>query len=404
MVESKLKVLIVEDDKDVVNLLRFHLANRCEIVGEAGDGATAMRLMGITKPDVAIMAMDLPVLSGLQVAEKCRDLFPSVAIVFHSSHRAPEVVKAAMETGAKDYLFKPTESRELLAVLQRLARDRRSKAEAVEASKAPGHGLWAFASAGGGSGSTSFMLSIANELLATGKRVIVADACAPLGDIGLYLGLDGKPPNSADLALCEAMDDPMELSGFLKEHSSKLKALVATTDPYAASAMDIGRFIEGLLALRQITDYVLVDLPSGIPERLLPVLDEARFVFVSAAPRLAGIKNLRTWIRLLNQLEYPPEKVRPVLLGCDERTRLAECRKAVEAAGAKLLATLPREDDGADAATRACAPISRVAPHGMYASNVRASLLTLLEVPEKAIKPRTGPSIMSRLLGFDSDA
>jgi two-component system, OmpR family, alkaline phosphatase synthesis response regulator PhoP len=108
------KILIVEDEKDIRDLVKAYLEKEGYQVFEAGDGTEAVKIARLTNPDLVILDIMLPGLSGLDVLSTLRresDLY-----VIMLTAKAEEVDKlVGLNMGADDYLTKPFSPRELVA-------------------------------------------------------------------------------------------------------------------------------------------------------------------------------------------------------------------------------------------------------------------------------------------------
>lgn len=108
------KILIVEDEKDIRDLVKAYLEKEGYQVFEAGDGTEAVKIARLSNPDLVILDIMLPGLSGLDVLSTLRresDLY-----VIMLTAKAEEVDKlVGLNMGADDYLTKPFSPRELVA-------------------------------------------------------------------------------------------------------------------------------------------------------------------------------------------------------------------------------------------------------------------------------------------------
>ena len=110
-------VLLVEDERDIADLVRYHVEKAGMRLVHAADGGAALRLARAERPDVALLDLMLPGLDGLEV---CRQLRGDVATrrlpIIMLTARGEEVDRVVgLELGADDYVVKPFSPRELLA-------------------------------------------------------------------------------------------------------------------------------------------------------------------------------------------------------------------------------------------------------------------------------------------------
>ena len=91
-----------------------------EVVGEAGDGREVLNLIKLHRPDVVLMDITMPGLSGLEVAERLNKQLPKVRIIMLSMHHNEEYVWRALKAGATGYLLKKAATAELATALQRV--------------------------------------------------------------------------------------------------------------------------------------------------------------------------------------------------------------------------------------------------------------------------------------------
>src|SRR5579872_2188738 len=114
-------ILVVEDEKDLCNLIRSHLEGEGHTVHQAFDGPSALTLVEKYPPHLVILDWMLPGLDGLAVCRQIRmnHLMPILML----TARSEEVDRVlGLEVGADDYLTKPFSIRELLARVRALLR------------------------------------------------------------------------------------------------------------------------------------------------------------------------------------------------------------------------------------------------------------------------------------------
>jgi two-component system alkaline phosphatase synthesis response regulator PhoP len=121
------RVLVVDDEANLVELVQGYLAREGYAVVTAGDGQVALDLIRAERPDLIILDLMLPGLDGLEVCRRLREF--SDAYVLMLTARAEEVDKVlGLAVGADDYLTKPFSPRELVARVKAMLRRPRSTA------------------------------------------------------------------------------------------------------------------------------------------------------------------------------------------------------------------------------------------------------------------------------------
>lgn len=121
-----IKILVVDDDAHIREVVRFALAKAGFEVIEAGDGQKALELFRRLKPNLIVLDITMPEMDGLAV---CRELRKTsdVPILFLSS-RTDEVDRVVgLEIGGDDYVIKPFSPRELVARVQAILKRTRGK-------------------------------------------------------------------------------------------------------------------------------------------------------------------------------------------------------------------------------------------------------------------------------------
>jgi phosphate regulon transcriptional regulator PhoB len=118
------RVLIIEDDRDIVELVRYNLASEGFQVSAAADGSTGLSVLKKTPPDLLLLDLMLPKLSGLEICREVRkdeslNRLP-ILMLTARGEEADRVV--GLEMGADDYVTKPFSPRELLARVKVLLR------------------------------------------------------------------------------------------------------------------------------------------------------------------------------------------------------------------------------------------------------------------------------------------
>ena len=116
------RVLVVDDDPTVAEVVRSYLAHAGFDVDHAADGPTALAVAARTRPDLVVLDLMLPGLSGLEVCERLRSTRPDLAVVMLTALGEESDRVVGLESGADDYLVKPFSPRELVLRVQSVLR------------------------------------------------------------------------------------------------------------------------------------------------------------------------------------------------------------------------------------------------------------------------------------------
>jgi len=118
------RVLIVEDDADIRELIRYNLAQEGFVVEEAADGAQALELVKRRIPDLMVLDLMLPGMPGLQICRQMRVERETAHLpILIVTAKGTEVDKVlGLEMGADDYVVKPFSPRELVARVRAVLR------------------------------------------------------------------------------------------------------------------------------------------------------------------------------------------------------------------------------------------------------------------------------------------
>jgi DNA-binding response OmpR family regulator len=254
------KILIVDDEPNVLRMVSYTLQAEGYEVVTAQNGAEAISKAQTESPDLILLDVMLPDMSGVEVCAEIRKRPETIdlpVIMLSALAQVSDKIKG-LEAGADEYITKPITPGELIArikaLLGRFRQVRRTQP------KHPGKVL-AFIGAKGGVGTTTVVLNIATALVMQEKKVIAAEIRSSYGTFAAQLNLD-QPKGLASLLEY----DPVKIN----EHvvslhliglPSGLKILVG---PQSASEY---RRIEPELVdtiiqvIASMVDYVILDLP-----------------------------------------------------------------------------------------------------------------------------------------------
>jgi DNA-binding NarL/FixJ family response regulator len=115
-------ILIVDDYAQLRALVReiVNKASDLHIVGEAPDGAEAMRLVQALRPAIVLLDLTMPVISGLEVLQWIKVEYPETKVIIVTVHTEDAYRQAAEASGADAFLLKKTLATDLLPTIQHL--------------------------------------------------------------------------------------------------------------------------------------------------------------------------------------------------------------------------------------------------------------------------------------------
>jgi len=121
---SRLRVLIADDHSVVAEGLRSLLEKRYDVVGIVGDGRELLVKAPELKPDVIVLDIGMPLLNGLDAAERLKLRLPEAKLVFLTMNDDPNLAAAALNLGAVGYVLKHAAASELLKAVSEVLQGR----------------------------------------------------------------------------------------------------------------------------------------------------------------------------------------------------------------------------------------------------------------------------------------
>lgn len=117
MSRPTVRVLVVDDEPDVAAVLHDALIDLGYVVRLAGDGAAALEIVPVYRPDVVLLDLTIPELSGDVVLERLREAYPALPVIVITGNTDVERARATLARGAFDYVSKPFDLEVLARIL-----------------------------------------------------------------------------------------------------------------------------------------------------------------------------------------------------------------------------------------------------------------------------------------------
>ncbi|WP_340015212.1 response regulator transcription factor [Paenibacillus sp. FSL K6-1318] len=117
-----IRILIAEDQRMLRGALAslLDLEDDFEVIGEAGNGEEALKQIATLQPDLCLMDIEMPVMSGLDVAERIQQLGLSCRIIILTTFARPGFLERAIQAGVQGYLLKDEPSDRLAEAIRRV--------------------------------------------------------------------------------------------------------------------------------------------------------------------------------------------------------------------------------------------------------------------------------------------
>ena len=114
------RILLVDDHPVVRQGLRTLLEGRSEweVAGEASDGIEAVEKVNALQPDVVVLDVTMPRMNGIEACRVIKQKRPGVEVLFVTQHDSPQMMREALEAGARGYVVKSNAARDLLEAVE----------------------------------------------------------------------------------------------------------------------------------------------------------------------------------------------------------------------------------------------------------------------------------------------
>ncbi len=313
------KILIIDDDLDTLRLVGLMLQKQGYQIAAAGGGQQGLDLAFNDTPDLILLDVMMPQMDGYEVARRLRsnENTAGVPILMFSAKSQLDDKVTGFESGADDYLTKPTHPTELQAhVKALLARSNKGKTGSLVAPPSFGQPAYVIGvlAARGGLGVTTVALNLAATLRKRiGADVVFAEFRPGQGVLAADLRL-GKETGLTELLNMA----PNDISGQavrdrLASHTSGIDFLVASPQPREGILIEnVAQFETILSRLNFMARFVIVDLGVGITpmtRKLFPKLNE---VLVVTEPFENSLLHARALLDDLIGLDVDKQRLRVV--------------------------------------------------------------------------------------------
>lgn len=128
MIKIPTKVLIVDDEKDFVEMFSLRLKGQGEHVSTAYSGKEALAVLEATGIDVVVLDIRMPGMDGIDTLKQIKAKYPLIEVILLTGHGSADTAVQGMKSGAFDYLMKPADFDDITEKLES-ARNRKDEQE-----------------------------------------------------------------------------------------------------------------------------------------------------------------------------------------------------------------------------------------------------------------------------------
>lgn len=272
---------------------------------------------------------------GYTVAEGLSEEYPRTAIIMVEREFNEDIIYKSLSAGAQDALFYPFTEAKLVETIYRayeLIKRRpvptREKTSSLKPRKTLGKVLTVF-STKGGVGKTFVSVNLAVALQReTAKRVVLVDLDIDFGNVSLALNIAPRFTLTNVVEDIQNIDEDL-MESYLLPHESGIVILPANAKPQMTEFIN-ATYVEKILnTLRSSFDYIVVDMPARFYEPVNQALVSADMLLMITTPEISAIRNVKSALITLDELNYPQGKIKVILNKADNRGLIKE--KDVEA-------------------------------------------------------------------------
>lgn len=315
--DNVFRILVVDDNdmarESIIKIIS--LVDNLEVIGEASNGQEAIIETEKLKPDVVLMDINMPIMDGLEATEEISKNFPGVVVIIMSVQDDTDYLKKAMLSGAKEYIFKPFNTDDLVnTVVKTVEKDleRKSNISITNKEEKDAHIISMF-STKGGTGKSVLALNFSLKLSKKGdKKVILVDGDFLFGDVGVLV--DEKPIKTIENIVDDmAFDSYHLMKEYITDTNYNIDALLAPKRPENAERITKEHVKDIMNILKKEYDYIIIDLGTNYDSTTLTFLDISDEIFLITLMDLMSIKNTKIGLDVMRSLDYTEDKLRLIV-------------------------------------------------------------------------------------------
>jgi Flp pilus assembly CpaE family ATPase len=275
------------------------------LVAPARSAEELLRNAEVTAPDIVLVSDRIVVdLASEPVLAKAGQL--GAGFVVFAQEETTDALRAALRLGARGFVLWPQDRLQLKPIVEKGIAD--ETLESLPAGML--HCVWA---PKGGAGSSVIAAHLAAGLAKLAKNVVLVDLDLDNADQSSILQADVNAKSLGDLIrLGEELTADMVRS-VAWTHSSGFKVVLAPGEYGETSLLKPSQLARALNTIREVAGHVVADLPSGITDLNLSILEQASSIVLVLTPDLLGLRRAREAVRLVRSVGVDTSRMHAVL-------------------------------------------------------------------------------------------
>ncbi len=351
------RILIVDDDPHALRLLSYAFSCEGYEIVTATSGAEALARLSVERPDLVLLDVMMPDMSGLEVCQRIRASRATarLPVLMLSARGQVSDRVSGLKSGADDYVPKPADTDELLARAGALL-------ARAEANAAPAGQVLTFYGAKGGVGTTTVAVNVATHLALQGRSVVLVELHAGAGSASALLKLQAVHDLGDLLDKAPAELGAADIRGCLLPHASGLRLLAASQAVDGQREISPG-LVEALLAqMTQGTDYVILDLPPSWSPANQAAVRLARLTGIVCEPEPLSLGCAKATLAALQSWGIMGDLVGLVVVNRGASTSALTLPAIKASVPANMLGTVPPAIEACAAAVKEGEPLVELFP------------------------------------------
>ncbi len=363
------KILVLDDEPNVLRLISYTLQHEGhEIIG-AKSGMEALTKAKEEHPDLFILDVMLPDMSGLDVCRALRDTDYAVAtpVIMLSAKGQTNDKISGLESGADEYLTKPFMPEELVARVKAIL----SRYAVLRQAKAKKHGMVVGCiGAKGGVGTTTVVLNVAKALLDVNKKVVAAEMRSTYGTFSAQLNLDAAHNISSLLEYAPKKIDEREVEMRLINRTSGLRILASPQKVEDYREIEPEQAEAIIDTLSTLADYVVLDLPCSPSAANQAAIKRCDRIAVVIEPEPSCLASAAILLKLLASWGIMGQAIGVVVVNRVPLSLPIKIGDIEKTLGQEIFGVIPPSADALMAAQRVGMPVVTYHHEGFTASSL----------------------------------